>query len=193
MGAYRAGEITVLCNCTLLSEGISIDEITCVLMLRPTESVALGVQQMMRSMRYLPGKTATIIDCVGNYTRVGLPDSERAWSLDKRVYSRRQHDENGDFYIRCCPECYMTFRTAPKCPFCGTDYPLHSKEIAARNNIELQRITAEEAARVEQAKKAARAEQGRAASFEELIQLGRQRGYKNPAFWAAKVMKGRKR
>ncbi len=193
IGDFRSGELTVLCNCTLLSEGISIDEISCVILLRPTESVALGIQQMMRSMRYLPGKTAKIIDCVGNYTRVGLPDDDREWSLDKPVPKRRTTDENGNFYIRCCPECYMTFATAPVCPFCGSEYPLHPREIQAKQEIELQRITAEEIARVNEAKKAARVEQGRAQSFEELIRLGRSRGYKNPAAWAAQVMRGRKR
>lgn len=193
LGDFRAGRINVLCNCTLLSEGISIDEISCVIMLRPTESVALGIQQMMRCMRYLPGKTAKIIDCVGNYTRVGLPDDDREWSLSKPVAKRRLTDGNGDFYIRCCPECFMTFATAPVCPFCGAEYPLHPREIKAHQDIELQRISAEEAAQVAQLKKQARAEQGRAATFEELIKLGRSRGYKNPAFWAAQVMRGRRR
>jgi superfamily II DNA or RNA helicase len=193
MDDFATGKITVLCNCTLLSEGISIDEISCVILLRPTESIALGIQQMMRCMRYLPGKVAKIIDCVGNYTRIGLPDDDRAWSLSEPVPKRRSTDDNGNFYIRCCPECYMTFKTAPICPFCGTEYPLHPREIKANQEIELQRITAEEAAQVEKLKKQARAEQGRAATFEELIQLGRSRGYKNPAFWAAQVMRGRKR
>lgn len=193
MEAFRAGEITVLCNCTLLSEGISIDEISCVILLRPTESVALGIQQMMRCMRYLPDKTAKIIDCVGNYMRIGLPDDEREWSLSKPVPKRRLTDENGNFYIRCCPECFMTFATAPVCPFCGSEYPLHPREIQAHQDIELQRITAEEVARVAEAKKVARVEQGRAQTFEELIRLGRSRGYKNPAFWAAQVMRGRRK
>lgn len=193
MEDFRAGRIQVLCNCTLLSEGISIDEISCVLLLRPTESIALGIQQMMRCMRYLPGKTAKILDFVGNYLRVGLPDDKREWSLDHPVPKRKQMNDNGDFYIRCCPECFMTFATAPVCPFCGAEYPLHLREIKAHEDIELQRITEEEAIRVEQAKKRARAEQGRAESFEELVRLGRQRGYKNPAFWAAQVMRGRRR
>jgi superfamily II DNA or RNA helicase len=191
MEDFRAGKITVLCNCTLLSEGISIDEISCVIMLRPTESVALGVQQMMRSMRYLPGKTAKIIDCVGNYTRIGLPDEKRDWSIDKPTKKRERCNENGDFYIRCCPECFMTFETAKICPFCGTEYPLHPTEIQVHESIELAKITAEELERIEAAKKQSRQEQGRAQSFEDLVKLGRQRGYKNPAFWAAKVMRGR--
>jgi flagellar biosynthesis/type III secretory pathway protein FliH len=87
----------------------------------------------------------------------------------------------------------MTFATAPVCPFCGAEYPLHPREIQAKQEIELQRITAEEAARVTELKKQARVEQGRAQSFEELVRLGRSRGYKNPAAWAAQVMRGRRR
>ena len=87
----------------------------------------------------------------------------------------------------------MTFATAPKCPFCGTIYPLHSREIAAHREIELARITVEEAQRVAEAKKKSRIEQGRAVTFEELVKLGKQRGYKNPAFWASQVMRGRNR
>lgn len=193
LGDFRAGRIDILCNVGIISEGVSIDEVSCVILARPTESVALGIQQMMRCMRYLPGKTAKIIDCVGNYTRIGLPDDDRSWSLDAPTKKRDLTDRNGNFYIRCCPECFMTFQTAPKCPFCGAEYPLHPREIQAKEEIELRKITAEEAARVAEAKKAARVEQGRAQSFEDLIRLGRSRGYKNPAFWASQVMRGRRR
>ncbi|MBO5969288.1 MAG: hypothetical protein J6S14_12410, partial [Clostridia bacterium] len=177
----------------IIAEGISIDEVTCCMLLRPTDSVALGIQQMMRCMRYLPGKTAKILDFVGNYLRVGVPDEPREWSLERPVPRRKSLNDNGDFYIRCCPECYMTFKTAPVCPYCGAEYPLHPREIQAHEDIELARITAEETARLEQMMKVARIEQGRAQSFEDLVKLGKQRGYKNPAFWAAKVMRGRKR
>ena len=193
MEDFKAGRIQVLCNVGIISEGISIDEVSCCILLRPTESVALGIQQMMRCMRYLPGKTAKIIDCVGNYLRIGLPTDEREWSLSEPVKKRRITNENGNFYIRSCPKCFMTFQTAPKCPFCGTEYPLHPREIQAKQEIELRRISEEEAARVNEAKKKSRIEQGRAASFEELVRLGKQRGYKNPAFWAAQVLRGRRR
>lgn len=193
MDDFRNGKLDVLCNVGIIAEGISIDEVTCCMLLRPTESIALGIQQMMRCMRYLPGKTAKILDFVGNYTRIGLPDEPREWSLDKPVKRRDRCNENGDFYIRCCPECYLTFKTAPVCPYCGAEYPLHPTELAVHESIELARITAEETAKVEQMKKEARMEQGMAQSFEDLVRLGRQRGYKNPAFWAAKVMRGRKK
>ena len=193
MDDFRTGKITVLCNVGIISEGVSIDEVTCCMLLRPTESVALGIQQMMRCMRYMPGKTAKIIDFVANYTRVGLPDDKREWSLGEPLKRKKQLNDNGDFYIRSCPECFMTFKTAPVCPFCGAEYPLHPREIKAHEEIELQRITAEETAKIEAEKKKARQEQGRADNFEALVQLGKQRGYKNPAFWAAQVMRGRKK
>ena len=193
MDDFRTGKITVLCNVEIISAGISIDEVSCVMLLRPTESVALGIQQMMRCMRYMPGKTAKILDFVGNYTRIGLPDDDREWSLEKPISRKKITDENGNFYIRCCPECFMTFATADMCPFCGTAYPLHPREIQAHEEIELKRISEEETARMEAEKKKSRLEQGRASSFEELVKLGRSRGYKNPAYWAAKVMRGRNR
>ena len=193
MDDFRNGVITVLVNVGIISEGISIDEVTCCMLLRPTESIALGIQQMMRCMRYKPGKTAIIVDCVGNFTRVGLPDDDRHWSLDEAPIRRKLTNEHGDFYIRCCPECFLTFKTSPVCPYCGAEYPLHPREIKAHEEIELARITAEEMERVEKVKKASRAEQGRAQSFEELVKLGRSRGYKNPAFWASQVLRGRKR
>ena len=193
MDAFRGGNIDVLCNVGIISEGVSIDEVSTCLLLRPTDSVALGIQQMMRCMRYLPGKTAKIIDFVGNYLRVGMPDEDREWSLGKPLVRKPRLDSNGDFYIRSCPECYLTFKTAPVCPYCGANYPLTTREIKAHQDIELARITAEEAERVAKVKKASRIEQGRAQSFEELVALGRKRGYKNPAFWASKVLRSRKR
>jgi len=193
MADFRSGEIRVVCNVNVIAEGISITDVSCVLLVRPTESVSLGLQMAQRCMRYQPGKTAKILDFVGNYLRVGQPADPRVWSLDKPVSKRRQLNENGDFYIRSCPECFMVFQTAPVCPYCGHEYPLHPREIQAHQDIELQRITAEEAERVEAAKKADRMEQGRAQTFEDLVRLGKQRGYKNPAFWAAQVLRGRRR
>ena len=193
MQNFRDGKIMVLCNVGIISEGVSIDDVTCCLLLRPTESHALYIQQAMRCMRYQPGKTAIIVDCVGNYTRNPLPDADVEWSLTESVRKKPKLNDEGDFVIRTCPSCFKVFKTAPICPYCGAEYPLHQREIKAHQDIELARITAKEADRVAEAKKAARREQGRAQTFEELLAIGRAKGYKNPAFWAAQVMKGRKR
>ena len=177
MTKFRSGEITVLCNVGIISEGVSIDDVTCCLLLRPTESVALGIQQMMRCMRYQPGKVAQIIDCVGNYSRVGLPDADRTWSLTQQAKKRDKLDENGNFYVRVCPNCYKTFATAPICPYCGEPYPLSPREIKAHEEIELQRITEAEQAEIELHKKQMRMEVGRCQTLADLWEIARQRGY----------------
>lgn len=193
MQDFRNGKITMLCNVGIISEGVSIDDVTCCLLLRPTESHALYIQQAMRCMRYAPGKVAKIVDCVGNYTRNPLPDADVKWSLTESVKKKPKLNEEGDFFIRSCPECFMVFKTAPVCPYCGTEYPLHPREIEAHENIELARITAAEAEEAERKRKEARQQQGRAQTFPELLEIGKARGYKNPAAWARFVMKGRGR
>lgn len=192
MQRFRNGDIQILCNVGIISEGISIDDVTCCLLLRPTESHALFWQQAMRCMRYQPGKVAKIIDCVGNYLRNPLPDADVQWSLNSSPKKRNALDDNGDFFIRMCPSCFKVFKAAQACPYCGEPYPLHPREIKARQEIELARITAEEAARAEAARKRARREQGQAQSFDELVKIAKQRGYKNPSFWASQVLRGRR-
>ena len=189
---FRAGGITILCNVGIISEGISIDDVTCCLLLRPTESHALYWQQAMRSMRYQSGKVAKIIDCVGNYLRNPLPDADVEWSLTNTAAKKKQLNDEGDFFVRTCPHCFKIFQTAPVCPYCGEPYPLHPREIKAREDIELARITAEEAERAEKERKKARIQQGRAQTFEELVKIAQERGYKNPAFWASCVLRGRR-
>ena len=190
---FRAGEIQILCNCDLISMGFDMPDIGCVLMLRPTQSASLYIQQSGRALRYKPGKTAIIIDAVANFMRFQLPDEPYEWSLDVPIQQRRETDSEGNFYIRSCPKCFKVFKTAPVCPYCGHTYPLHPREIRAHEEIELARITAEEAAEAERKRKAARREQGQAKTFEELLAIGKAKGYRNPAYWAQQVMRGRKR
>lgn len=192
MRDFRDGKIMVLCNVGIISEGVSIDDVSCCLLLRPTESHALYWQQGMRAMRYQPGKVATIIDCVGNYSRNPLFDADVEWSLTQSVRKKPRISDTGDFFIRTCPECFMVFKTAPICPFCGAEYPLHPRELKAHQDIELARITAQEAEEAERKRKQARMEQGKAKTFPELLAIGRERGYKNPAAWAQMVMRGRR-
>lgn len=116
MERFRNGEITVLCNCELFGEGLDVPDCECVVLLRPTQSLTLFIQQSMRSMRYMPNKTAIIIDHVGNCYRHGLPDDEREWSLEPK-----QKQENF-VKIRECKNCFSVYPpTKPKCPYCGAE------------------------------------------------------------------------
>lgn len=183
MKDFREGKITVLCNVGIISEGVSIDDVSCCLLLRPTESHALYWQQGMRAMRYQPGKVATIIDCVGNYSRNPLFDADVEWSLTSSVRKKPRINPEGDFYIRTCERCYKVFKTAPVCPYCGYEYPLHPREIKAHENIELQRITEAEIQQLEQHKKELRMEVGRCTTMEDLFKIQRERGYSAAWVW----------
>jgi superfamily II DNA or RNA helicase len=187
MQDFRDGKITVLCNVGIISEGVSIDDVSCCLLLRPTESHALYWQQAMRCMRYQTGKVAKIIDCVGNYSRNPLPDADVEWSLTKSIKKPPRMTETGDFKIRTCKECFMVFETAPVCPFCGAAYELHQKELKAHEEIELQRITDEQKREIEKVKKQQRMEVGMCTTFDELLQIQKERGYKNG--WAFRMAK----
>lgn len=183
MQDFRHGKIMVLCNVGIISEGVSIDDVTCCLLLRPTESHALYWQQGMRAMRYQPGKTAIIVDCVGNYTRNPLFDADVEWSLTESVRKKPKINDEGDFLIRTCPSCFKVFKTAPACPYCGTEYPLHPREIKAHETIELQRITAEEAEKAEHKRKEMRMEVGKCRTIEDLIKIQKERGYATAWVW----------
>lgn len=190
MEKFRTGEITVLCNVGIISEGISIDDVECCLLLRPTESHALYWQQAMRCMRYQEGKVAIIVDCVGNYTRNPLPDADVEWSLTQAVKKRPILKDNGDFAIRTCPSCFKVFATANVCPYCGSEYPLHPREIKAHEEIELQRITEAEAEQAEKLRKQMRMEVGRAKTVADLIKIQKARGYSPGWVWQMARAKG---
>lgn len=193
MAKFRSGEIQILCNVLLIVEGISVPDCECCILLRPTLSTTIFIQSAMRCMRYKEHKRAVIIDCVANYLRLGMPDDDREWSLNEPVKPKRETDSEGNFYIRTCDNCFRIFKTAEVCPYCGHVYKLKPREIKAHEEIELKRIEAQEAEKAERERKKARQEQGKAQSFEELLAIGKARGYKNPAFWASQVMRGRKR
>ena len=46
IAALGTGEIQVLTNCVLVSEGLDVPAVTAVLLLRPTKSLALHLQQV---------------------------------------------------------------------------------------------------------------------------------------------------
>lgn len=59
---FRDGKIQVLCNVDLISEGFDVPDCNTSILLRPTKSLTLYIQQAMRCMRYRADKKALIID-----------------------------------------------------------------------------------------------------------------------------------
>lgn len=117
---FRDGKIKILCNVELISEGFDVPDCEVVILLRPTQSYGLFVQQSMRSMRYKTGKIAIIIDHVGNVHRHGLPDREMTWSLEPKKETKQVRDSSD---VKQCPECFYTVPSATQvCPECGHEF-----------------------------------------------------------------------
>lgn len=114
---FRDGEIKVLCNVDLFGEGFDVPDCECVVLMRPTKSLTLHIQQSMRSMRTSPknpDKIALILDHVGNFTRHGLPDDTREWTLEAKAKKKKDK-----LHIKQCPICFAVVKSAAKeCPIC---------------------------------------------------------------------------
>ncbi|MGC2079334.1 MAG: DEAD/DEAH box helicase [Xanthobacteraceae bacterium] len=85
IAALGAGKIQILCNCGLISEGLDVPGVMAVVLLRPTKSLTLYMQQVGRALRPAPNKErAFILDCSGNTFTFGPVDAPRTWSLEGR-------------------------------------------------------------------------------------------------------------
>lgn len=186
MQGFRAGEIKALTNVDLIGEGVDVPDCDCVILLRPTMSVGLYIQQAMRCLRPQAGKRAVIYDLVGNVYRHGLPTQGREWSLTGNLKCRNPSGEP-EISARECGRCFRVYAGhSPICPYCGFDNGRTKQEIRADEEAKLERITALE-------KLDERAEQGRARSFGALVAIAKSRGYKNPSAWAFMIMRARKK
>ena len=73
----------ILTQCEMLGEGVDVPAATCLIGLRPTASLVIFLQHVGRVLRKSPGKDkAIILDHVGNWSRFGLPDDDREWTLE---------------------------------------------------------------------------------------------------------------
>lgn len=172
MEDFKLGKVKILCNCDLFGEGVDVPSMETVILLRPTKSLTLYIQQSMRGMRIdknNPNKKAIILDHVGNVMRFGLPDSERKWSLEGRKKSKKKQAQS-KIKICICKKCFSVYAPAAKCPYCGAINIIAVKEIQQKSGT-LQEFTEEEL-------KARRIEVGQADSIETLEEIARLRGYK---------------
>lgn len=179
---FKSGKIRCLLNVDLIGEGFDCPDCDTVILLRPTMSTALYIQQSMRCLRPAPNKRAIIYDLVGNVFRHGLPDDDRNWSLTKRIRHYKNKDE---LKIRECKNCFRVYKGNNRiCPYCAFDNGKTKKEIEMEEKAELERIT-------ELKKKEERMEVGRCRTFEELFWLAVKRKYKNPIYWANTILRSR--
>ena len=80
---FKNGTIQVITNCMIYTEGIDIPDISCIVMMRPTTSVTLFLQQGGRGSRYFEGKeNCIILDHANNINTHGSLNAARKWRYD---------------------------------------------------------------------------------------------------------------
>jgi len=188
MNDFRSGNIQILVNAELYGEGVDVPDCQTVIMLRPTESLSLFIQQSMRCMRYKPSKTATIIDHVANYKRFGLPDTPRTWSLEGR--DKKHSSSTSDVPIKTCPHCFAVISAAYSiCPICGVEIGTEEHKMKVDKSVKVEKIdksfkfkTDYEQVRYSQM------DPKDATSFRDLQKIAKARGYKPGwSFFQAKL------
>ncbi len=116
-----SGRLSILTSCDIISEGTDLPIVGAAILLRPTESTGLYLQQVGRVLRTYEGKgEAIIIDQVGNVAKHGMPDERRLWSLDGGL----KWLERAVNATRRCRSCHFVCAKGPTaCPHCGRSYP----------------------------------------------------------------------
>lgn len=170
------GNVEILTSCDIISEGTDIPVVACAILLRPTQSLGLFLQQVGRALRTAPGKLkAIILDHVGNCLTHGLPDEDRDWSLEGEERKRKKKgEEELNVKVKQCPECFAMHAPATKCPHCGHIYEVEANTVSQVDG-ELRELTAEDKLRI---KAMRNKEASKARTYEELAKLGEKFGYK---------------
>lgn len=138
---FRSGQINILCNVDLISEGFDVPDCECAILLRPTKSLTLYIQQAMRCMRYKKDKRAVIIDHVGNYARFGLPDEDREWKLEYPKKPKRKKNDVPDVGLTTCPKCFSVLpKNIAVCSECGFKFPKKEIKEIEKEESTLQKI-----------------------------------------------------
>lgn len=77
---FREGQIDIIVNVDIFSEGFDCPDIEFIQLARPTRSLVKYLQQVGRGLRTTKNKQeCVILDNVGMYARFGLPNARRHW------------------------------------------------------------------------------------------------------------------
>lgn len=130
---FKSKKTTILVNVNLFTEGVDLPDVDCVIMARPTQSLALYLQFSMRCLNPRVNKRAIIIDHVANWKTFGLPNSDRDWksaiiTADKRDKKLKNTVPPGP-QITQCDYCFAVVEVKSikdgKCPMCNNPIKVH--------------------------------------------------------------------
>ena len=197
---FRNQEIKILVNVNLFTEGVDLPNVDCVIMARPTASLALYLQFSMRCLNPRPGKTAIIIDHANNFKSFGYPDDDRDWK--QAIKSGKQKSKSllkdPGLSIVTCDYCFAVVKASEvkdgKCPICGKPIKVH--EAKPVSDVDLVEATKERQRLIKEIvknnllKKVANKSVSELHSLKELQAYAKLHGYKPGWAWFQAKRKG---
>lgn len=95
--AFAAGDVQVIANCGVLTEGFDEPRVDCIVVARPTKSRALFTQMVGRGTRKHPDKTdLLVLDVVGNSDTLSLITVPSLFGVDDPELVERLSDGTAD-------------------------------------------------------------------------------------------------
>jgi DNA repair protein RadD len=123
------GRLTVVSNAMVLTEGVDVPVVSCVVLARPTKSKGLYLQMAGRGLRTAPGKTDCLILDHGNCTMEhGLVHRDQNWQLLDDSARKRSKQVSYAETFKVCPDCgEVAELQADVCP-CGYRFAVRAKQ-----------------------------------------------------------------
>jgi DNA repair protein RadD len=126
LARFRSGQVRVLTNCGVMTEGTDVPIIGTISLARPTKSLGLYLQMVGRGFRTdrASGKKDLIVLDHGDHARrLAMPDDKITWTLnpDRTAGRNRTQEERKEFGTRIleCSQCGALRESGKLCPACG--------------------------------------------------------------------------
>lgn len=125
LARLASGELELVSNCMVLTEGWDMPEVSCCILARPTKKMGLFRQMIGRVLRPAPGKVnAIVLDHSGAVFRHGFVEDRVEWTLDPEKRSESPTHaarlEGGDGSRLCeCIRCGSLRVGGEACDHCG--------------------------------------------------------------------------
>ena len=116
LNRLRSHKTHVVVSVDVISEGTDLPCVSGAILLRPTKSQALYMQQVGRILRPEKDKTAIVLDHVGNTYRHDFIDIERHWKLE---FDHEKIKKLPKPIFITCKNCGFVYKPQKSCPNCG--------------------------------------------------------------------------
>lgn len=125
----QSGQTKVISNVQVLSVGWDCPIAECMVLARPTRSLALYIQMVGRVLRPFHGKDrAVILDHSDTCTKLGFPTDDLPLELDDGKRKAKTAEAHEKPLPKACPGCGIV-KPAGKCPRCGFEAKHQAKEV----------------------------------------------------------------